>query len=106
MDLPMSDVALSLFLLGSNRCSCRYCCGFGCSCLGCGGSICHIYPYVFDATFLAVPPTVTLRPRRVRAFVLVRWPRDGKFWLCRMPRYALMSFRRLMLPVTMRCNSP
>src|SRR4029078_10738572 len=37
--------------------------------------------------FLRRTPTVFFGPRRWRAFVLVRWPRTGRFRRCRTPRY-------------------
>src|SRR6478752_9710115 len=56
--------------------------------------------------FLRRTPTVFFGPRRWRAFVLVRWPRTGRFRRCRTPRYEPISIRRLMLSATSRRRSP
>src|SRR5205085_2244773 len=53
-----------------------------------------------------LPATVLRGPLRVRAFVLVRWPRHGRFLRCRSPRYALISFRRAMLLPSCRRSGP
>src|SRR3989338_7800571 len=43
--------------------------------------------YVFcDVGFLPEPIVLRTLPRTVREFVLVRWPRDGRFFVCRVPR--------------------
>ena len=43
---------------------------------------CRVY---FRGAFF-LPATARRGPFRVRAFVCVRWPRTGRFRLCRMPR--------------------
>src|SRR5258707_2191651 len=52
-----------------------------------------------DAIFL-IAPAVFLGPLRVRALVRVRWPRTGRFFRWRSPRYAPMSIRRLIFIAT------
>src|SRR3954463_5634206 len=41
-----------------------------------------------------LPATVLRTPLRVRALVFDRWPRTGRFFRCRSPRYALISLSR------------
>jgi len=50
--------------------------------------------------------TVLALPFRVRAFVLVRWPRHGKLAMWRRPRYEPISLSRLMLSAVKRRRSP
>src|SRR5690348_17192934 len=61
--------------------------------------------YLPALTFF-LPATARLGPRRLRAFVRVRWPRTGRPRRCRMPRYEPISVRRLMLLATSRRRSP
>src|SRR6185312_8677895 len=47
-------------------------------------------------SFALVTPTVLRGPLRVRALVLVRWPRTGRLRRWRTPRYEPISISRLM----------
>ena len=50
--------------------------------------------------------TVRFGPLQVRALVLVRWPRQGRFLRWRVPRKDWISTRRLMSRATLRRRSP
>jgi len=65
-----------------------------------------IVNYVFPS--VRRPEVIVLRtlPRRVREFVLVRWPRTGSPRVWRSPRAERMSFRRLMFCPISRRSSP
>src|SRR5439155_15170627 len=72
-----------------------------------------VFPYDFfgppGAGFAAAglrAAIVFFGPLRVRAFVLVRWPRTGSPRRCRSPRYAPMSIRRLMFIATSLRSAP
>src|SRR6266576_483359 len=61
--------------------------------------------YLPALTFF-LPATARLGPRRLRAFVRVRWPRTGRPRRCRWPRYEPISVSRLMFIATSRRRSP
>src|SRR5882762_260345 len=56
--------------------------------------LCHL-GYFFSKGFF-LPAIARRGPFLVRALVCVRWPRTGRFFRCRPPRYVPMSIKRLM----------
>src|SRR5258706_12358914 len=58
------------------------------------------------AATLLIAPAVFFGPLRVRALVRVRWPRTGRFFRWRSPRYAPMSIRRLIFIATSLRRAP
>src|SRR3989344_3986459 len=64
------------------------------------------HDYVFSSLRRPLVMVFRTLPRTVREFVFVRWPRAGNFFAWRVPRYALVSLRRRLLPLLCRRSSP